>query len=64
MNTTLESEHALEEVCHRLENGTPLDPSLLRKIEAEAEAIRNEIREKHGEIEVAVELIREARTRP
>ena len=63
MAAALESDQVLSEVCRLLEAGRSLDPALVRKVDEEAEAIRGEIRERLGTIEVAVDLVRESRTR-
>ncbi len=51
----------LQAVLDHLATGAPLDPELTRRISERAKKIRAEIRAKHGEINVAVELIRETR---
>ena len=51
----------LEEVCRRLMTGGVQDPELLERIRRRSEAARKELREKYGELNIAVDLIREAR---
>jgi hypothetical protein len=51
----------LQAVLDHLITGKPLDPELERRVGERAENIRAEILAKHGEINVAVELVREAR---
>ena len=41
--------------------GLPLDPAIARRVQERARAIRQEILEKHGILNVAVDLIRESR---
>lgn len=41
--------------------GKPLDPSIRQHLRAEAAKVREEIRRKHGTLNMAVDLIREAR---
>jgi hypothetical protein len=62
MSTTVET-HDLEEVCKHLFAGRPIPAELARRVDADAAEIREEIRQKHGILEVAVDLVREARTR-
>lgn len=62
MSTSLETRD-LEEVCKHLFAGTPIPAELARRVDEEAAEICEEIRQKHGIIEVAVDLVREARTR-
>jgi hypothetical protein len=64
MNTALQHDETLAEVCKLLESGNAPDPVLMRKVDSEAEAIREELRARVGTIELAVDLVREARTRP
>lgn len=51
----------LQTVLEHLSTGTPLDPELKRRVRERAGKIRQEIRNRHGVVEVAVELIRETR---
>jgi hypothetical protein len=51
----------LDAVMARLRTGTPLDPETSRRIRERAERITKAIREKHGELDIAVQLIRETR---
>jgi len=52
----------LEEVSRLISEGKPVtDPALLKRIYERSEDIQRQIREKHGVVEWAVDLIREAR---
>jgi adenosyl cobinamide kinase/adenosyl cobinamide phosphate guanylyltransferase len=51
----------LDAVMQRLATGKPVDSETSRRIRERAERITEEIREQHGELDVAVELIRETR---
>ncbi len=52
----------LEEVSRLVSEGKPVtDPALLKRIYERSEEIQRQIREKHGVVEWAVALIREAR---
>jgi hypothetical protein len=51
----------LDAVMERIMTGKPLDPESSRRIRERAERITEEIRQKHGELDVAVQLIRETR---
>lgn len=41
--------------------GKPLDPAIYKQVREEGARITEEIRQKHGTLNIAVELIREAR---
>jgi hypothetical protein len=45
----------------RITTGKPLDPESTRRIRKRAEHITEAIRQKHGELDIAVQLIRETR---
>jgi adenosyl cobinamide kinase/adenosyl cobinamide phosphate guanylyltransferase len=51
----------LNAVMERIATGKPLDAESSRRIRQRAERITEEIRKKHGELDIAVELIREIR---
>jgi hypothetical protein len=52
----------LEEVCRLLAEGKRVtDPELLRRIRERGDEVRREVFEKHGVLNVAVDLIREGR---
>jgi hypothetical protein len=51
----------LDAVMKRISTGEPVDPQVSRRIRARAERITEEIRQKHGELDIAVQLIRETR---
>ncbi|MBI1899991.1 MAG: hypothetical protein HYS13_02605 [Planctomycetia bacterium] len=64
MSTDVEQSEALadlEALCSSLAAGRPVDPDLAKRIRERSERIREEIRRKHGVLDVAVQLIREAR---
>ena len=45
----------------RITTGKPLDPEVYRRIREEGKRITDELRRTHGEMDIAVELIREVR---
>ena len=51
----------LDAVMERITTGQPRDPELSRRIRERAERISEGIRKKHGELDIAVQLIRETR---
>jgi hypothetical protein len=52
----------MEEVGRLIAAGQPItDPDLLRRISERSEEVQRRLREKHGVVEWAVDLIREAR---
>lgn len=51
----------LQKVLDHLATGTPLEPDLMRRVRERSLKIRQEILDKHGILDVAVELIRETR---
>jgi hypothetical protein len=52
----------MEEVCRLISEGKQVtDPALLKRIYERSEEVQRQIREKHGVVEWAVDLIREAR---
>jgi SepF-like predicted cell division protein (DUF552 family) len=52
----------MEEVSRLISEGTPVtDPASLKRIYEQSEEVQRQIREKHGVVEWAVDLIREAR---
>jgi hypothetical protein len=48
-------------VIEQVMSGKPVDPDAARRVHARAQQIRREILEKHGVLNVAVDLIRETR---
>ncbi len=48
-------------VMEHVVTGLPLDPAVARRVQERARAVREEILEKHGIVNVAVDLIRETR---
>jgi hypothetical protein len=48
-------------VFDRLVSGRPLDPETYRRVRERAERITEQLRRQHGEMEIAVDLIREVR---
>lgn len=51
----------LNAVLKHVAAGTPLEPALSRRVEERSERITEELRRKYGELNVAVDLIREIR---
>ena len=51
----------LKEVCRQAASGGVRDPELLRRIQERSAKAREEILQKHGVLNVAVDLIREIR---
>ena len=41
--------------------GTPIDPALFRRVRERSERMTEELRRKYGELNVAVDLVREIR---
>jgi hypothetical protein len=52
---------ALDAVMERLVTGKPLDPESSRRIRNRAQRITEQIRQEHGELNIAVQLLRETR---
>ena len=50
-----------EAILERMVTGKPLDPEVYRQIRAEGAKITESIRQKHGILNIAVDLIRESR---
>lgn len=51
----------MQAVIDKLTTGKPLDPETYRRIRERAERITEELRQKHGEMNIAVELTRQTR---
>jgi hypothetical protein len=51
----------LEAAYAAIASGKPLDPEVKKRVHERAEKVREEIRRKHGVLNVAVDLIREVR---
>jgi hypothetical protein len=51
----------LEAVLRHVASGTPIEPELARRISERSERITEELRQKYGELNVAVDLVREIR---
>jgi hypothetical protein len=51
----------LEEVVRQAASGGVRDPELLRRVYERSAQVQEELRKKHGVLDVAVELIREIR---
>jgi hypothetical protein len=58
---TAEARADLRAVLDSLVSNTPLDPETIRRIEDRSERMTEELRERYGELNVAVDLIREVR---
>jgi hypothetical protein len=50
-----------EALIERITHGTPLPPDAYQRIQERGDKVTEEIRQKYGTIEIAVELIREIR---
>ncbi|MFN0051627.1 MAG: hypothetical protein ACKV0T_05515 [Planctomycetales bacterium] len=50
-----------EALMERILHGKPLDPDAYRRIQERGKRITDEIRQKFGTVEIAVDLIRESR---
>ena len=50
-----------EAVIIKLMTGKPLDPETYRRIRERADRITEEVRRKHGTLNIAVDLVRQAR---
>ena len=61
MNITEKPVSDQDVLLERLTTGKPLDPDVYRRIRARAESITEELRNQHGELNIAVDLIREVR---
>lgn len=48
-------------VIDHVTSGKPLDPEVVARVRAQAKRIREEIRRKHGTLDIGVSLIRELR---
>jgi hypothetical protein len=51
----------LEEVLRQSERGIVRDPELVKRVAERSRCVQEELRRKHGEIDIAVDLIREIR---
>jgi hypothetical protein len=51
----------LEAILKRLTSGTPIEPELASRVRVRSERMTEELRREHGELHVAVDLIREVR---
>ncbi len=54
----------LEAVLRHVVTGTPVDPSPSRRVRERSERMTEELRRKYGEINVAVDLLRQIRDEP
>jgi hypothetical protein len=50
-----------EALMERILHGKPLDPELYRRIQEQGDRLTEEIRQKIGTVEIAVDLIRQTR---
>jgi hypothetical protein len=61
-STMSDEAHADEEVVlAHLIHGTPIDPDTYRRVRVRAEKITERLRQQHGEMNIAVDLIRAIR---
>jgi hypothetical protein len=51
----------LDAVLEHAYAGTPVEPELARRVRERSEAVQKKLREKYGELNIAVDLIREIR---
>ncbi len=51
----------LEAVLNHVAAGTPVEPALARRVRERSERLTEELRQRYGELDVAVDLIREIR---
>lgn len=58
MNT---AEKTTDNLVEHIATRKPLDPEVYRRIREHAERIAEELRKQHGEMDIAVDLIREVR---
>ena len=64
VNKPSQEQEDAEEVMRLVMEGKRVtDPALIRRVQQRAEKVRREIVEKHGVVEWAVDLIRDARSR-
>jgi hypothetical protein len=66
MNTTECALHSVAEadaqaIIDHLTTGKPLDPAVYKRVRTRAEQITERLRREHGEMNLAVDLIREIR---
>lgn len=61
MSTATDIQADLEEVLLAAFEKRPVDPEVARRVRERSEKLREEIRNRHGTLDVAVELVREAR---
>jgi hypothetical protein len=61
MSTTEATKTDLQALCETLAQGRPVDPDLARRIHDRSAKIREEVFQKHGPLNVTVDLIREVR---
>lgn len=54
----------LDAVMRRVIDGTPVDAETSRRIRERSERITEELRQKYGQLDVAVQLLREVRDDP
>lgn len=60
IKTPLEDPDALAVIEHAMQ-GKPLDPEIYRRIREAGDRLTEEIRKEHGTVDLAVDLIRDAR---
>jgi hypothetical protein len=62
--TDFESAADLDAVLKHVIEGTPVDPALFRRVRERSARMTEELRRKHRELNVAVDLVREVRDEP
>lgn len=50
-----------EAIMQRIIHGTPLPPDVYQRIRGQGDRLREEMRQKYGTVEIAVDLVREIR---
>ena len=61
IDTIAEQDADLQAVLERITSGKPLDPKTYQRIRERGRQITEELRQKYGEMNIAVDLIRQVR---
>jgi hypothetical protein len=61
VDDSVEAQADLKAVLASVINKTPLDPEVAHRVEERSERVRRQVFERHGILNVAVDLIREGR---
>ena len=62
--TDAETSADLDAVIRHVTDGTAIDPELSRRVRERSEKLSEQIRRRYGQLEVAVDLVREGRDEP